>query len=467
MRGLLSGAAETGVREGIEIDRVFGRGGNEFGEPPDLRYDADGKKPRRHASRRSPMRRLRWLEQSVQRVTHGAGKVGARLVRDWVIGSVVAGSTILSAIARALEASKRGFEAGLERLSRGLKKQGKAIRRAVAVYRRRAVRAMRQGGFDVVAIDLSEIVKPYGRKMPFLCAVRDGSQSRRNKTVLEKGWWTVEVTASRRSDHTTLPLWRHVYSTVDPEFKSEPNEVRRALSAIAADLPREVRAVLDRGFDGDSSFGVLDDHFSHWAVRLRGDRDLRLPGREKLERASIVGRALRKENEARPVVVRKGKLERVSVRFGYCTVELPGGRAFRRRGSRRRVGLIAAERLVQHDPSEPPMMLLVSQPVRSAAEARRWVEDYYRRWSVEEETRGAKQLGGLEDVRVLEWERIKNVVALSVMTEGVLALLQIEAPRRATRLARLAPIDGEVPAFALYRIWMSVALLLQDRALVK
>ena len=78
---------------------------------------------------------------------------------------------------------------------------------------------------------------------------------------------------------------------------------------------------------------------------------------------------------------------------------------------------------------------------------------------------GHKQLGGLEDVRVLSWESLQNLVALTVITAGLLALLQFEAPRRAARLARLAPIDGEVPAYALYRIWMSVALLLGGRSL--
>jgi len=125
--------------------------------------------------------------------------------------------------------------------------------------------------------------------------------------------------------------------------------------------------------------------------------------------------------------------------------------------------LVVAER---YDPDdELPMMLLTRKPVADAKEACQWVEDYYRRWAAEDETRGAKQLGGLEDLRVLSWESITNVVALSVVVDGLLSLLQFEAPRRAARLARLAPIDGDVPPYALYRIWMTVALLLAGRTL--
>ena len=111
------------------------------------------------------------------------------------------------------------------------------------------------------------------------------------------------------------------------------------------------------------------------------------------------------------------------------------------------------------------MMLLVSKPVKSAADARQWVEDYYRRWGAEEETRADKQLGGLEDLRVQSWDSIYNLVALSIVTGGLLALLDLENPRRARRLARLAPIDGDVPAFARYRLWLSLSLLLQGRSL--
>jgi hypothetical protein len=126
--------------------------------------------------------------------------------------------------------------------------------------------------------------------------------------------------------------------------------------------------------------------------------------------------------------------------------------------------LIVADR---HDPTKLPLMLLVNRPVADVAEARRWVEAYFRRWGAEDETRGHKQLGGLEEVRVLSWESITSVVNLSVVTAGLLALLQLEAPRRAARLARQAPIDGDVPAYALYRIWLSVAMLLGARRLGK
>lgn len=413
------------------------------------------------------MRKLRWLEKSVQKVTRGAGRVGRRLVRDWAMGVYLAGTTILSGVARALRADKPGFEAVLERLSRGLAHQGEAIAEVCASYGRRAARAACRAGFDVVAIDLSEIVKPYGRKMPFLCEVRDASRSTRVKTVIEQGWCTVEIVATS-SKHQVLPLMRHAYSTVNPTYKSVQTELRQCLTTLKPLLWSNVRAVLDRGFDGNTYFEVLDEFFELWAVRQRGDRQIFLPGQDEPIRMVTLAKAVAQDQVAHPWVVRKGELRRIDVSFGTITVEVPkkACRRDRKKPPCRRMTLIVVSREGK-DPTEAPMMLLTSRPVREIAQARRWVEDYYRRWGAEDETRGAKQLNGLEDLRVMSWESICNIVALSAVITGLLALIQLDAPRRAARLARAAPIDGEVPAYTLYRIWLSVALLLTGRAITR
>jgi hypothetical protein len=404
------------------------------------------------------MPKLRWLERSVQKTTASVGPVAQRLVRDFVIGSYLASTAILSGIARRLCPDKRGFEAALERLSRGLKKQCRAVARVVGAYRQRAVAAARRKGFDVWAIDLSEIVKPYGRKLPWLCQVRDGSKSTRHKTVIAPGWWTVEVVATD-GEHRVLPLLRHLYSTEHPTFESVQHELGAALAVVRPFLWAGVRAVLDRGFDGETYFSVLDQYLPDWAARQKGNRDVYLPGHDEPIRLTTLAKTVSQDHLARPLVVRRGELVRKRQTFGFCTVEVPhtSPRPGRKKPPCQVRGLIVADR---HDPTKLPLMLLVNRPVHDVATACAWVEAYYRRWGAEDETRADKQLGGLEDLRVRRWESIQSLVALSVVSSGLLALLQVEAPRRAARLARTAPIDGEVPTFALYRIWLSVALLL-------
>jgi hypothetical protein len=314
-------------------------------------------------------------------------------------------------------------------------------------------------------IDLSEIVKPYGRKLPCLCKVRDGSKSRRQRPVFAQGWWTVEVVATD-AQHRVLPLMRWMYSTVRKGFKSVQAELRAALTELKPLIWASVWAVLDRGFDGETYYCVLDDFFAHWAVRQKGNRQVYLPGQRRAQRLSTLAQTVCQPHVARPLVVRRDELVRAKQAFGYCTVEVPqrSPKPGRKKPPCRRMTLIVADR---HDPIKLPLMLLVNRPVADVAEARRWVEAYFRRWGAEDETRGHKQLGGLEELRVQSWESLTSIVTLSVVTAGLLALLQLEAPRRAARLARNAPIDGDVPAYALYRIWLSVAILLGARRLGK
>jgi hypothetical protein len=406
------------------------------------------------------MRKLRWLGKNVQKVAMAVGAPVARLVRDWVVGSVASGSVVLSEIARTLRPDREGFEATLERLSRGLGKgNSEELAFVERAYLRRVRRWTTPTRFDVIAIDLSDIIKPYGRKMPFLCEVRDGSKSTRMKTVTGQGWGTVEIVAAD-ARHRVLPLHRHAFSTVHPDYRSETNEVRKALEEISAFVQPSVLAVLDRGFDGTNEFALLDEYFEHWCVRQRGDRQVFLPGSDQPSRMETVARQLRTDERVEITCVRDGRLEQQEEHLGFCTVEVPhkACRVERRRPACELRGLIVVAR---RDPLRPPMMLLTSRPVRNATQARRWVHAYRRRWAVEEQTRVGKQGAELEDLRVLRWEAIQNLLRLSVVTEGLLALQQVEAPRRAKRLARLAPIDGDVPPFALYRIWMTVGLMLR------
>ncbi len=406
------------------------------------------------------MRKLRWLEKNVQKVTATVRGPVVRLVHDWVVGSLVSGSVVLSEIARTLRPDREGFEATLERLSRGLgESSSEELQIVRCAYAQRVRRWTTPGCFDTIAIDLSDIIKPYGRKMPFLCEVRDGSKSTRMKAVTGQGWQTVEIVAAN-ARHQVLPLHRHAFSTVHPDYRSETNEVRKALEEIRLFVHPSVWAVLDRGFDGTNEFALLDEYFEHWCVRQRGDRQVFLPGSDQPSRMETVARQVRTDERVEISCVRDGRLERQEEHLGFCTIDVPlkASRVERRKPACERRGLIVVAR---RDPLKPPMMLLTSRPVRSAAQARRWVQAYRRRWAVEEQTRVGKQGAELEDLRVLRWEAIQNLLTLSIVTEGLLALQQADAPRRANRLARIAPIDGDVPPFALYRIWMTVGLMLR------
>ena len=67
----------------------------------------------------------------------------------------------------------------------------------------------------VFCCDKSDVVKPYSKKLEALDRVRDGSTGE-----TEKGYDTFEITAL--TDKKTLPveIYSHIYSSLEPGFKS-------------------------------------------------------------------------------------------------------------------------------------------------------------------------------------------------------------------------------------------------------
>lgn len=136
------------------------------------------------------MRKLRWLGASVRKLVKGLRRQGQRLVREVVLGMVLAGSTILCEIARNLYPEKRSFKACLQRLSRNLGNPRAEVWYAAREYLRDAGRETWRE-YEFIPVDITEIVKPYGRAMEFLTTVRDGSRSGRDELFLAPGWWVI------------------------------------------------------------------------------------------------------------------------------------------------------------------------------------------------------------------------------------------------------------------------------------
>jgi hypothetical protein len=72
---------------------------------------------------------------------------------------------------------------------------------------------------------------------------------------------------------------------------------------------------------------------------------------------------------------------------------------------------------------EQPMVLLTTHPVRSLEDAATVLGLYFARWSEEEIHRFAQQGFDLDDIRLLTWTRLRNMVAAVALAMGVLAML--------------------------------------------
>jgi len=406
------------------------------------------------------MKRLRWIRTCVQKWTGRGTDRAQRLVRDVIIGIVLGGSVVLCEIARALNPEKRAFATIFHRLSENL--GDKYLAGEVALIARDYLAdagRVTHGEYEYVLIDPTDITKKYGKKMPFLDTVRDASESRRDAPKLGRGWWGCEIVATTR-DHRVVPLHRAIWSTKQPSFRSETNELRKAILWVKPFVSAEATWVMDRGGDGDPRIALFDELLPRWVIRMVGNRNIWRPGAKDDGPHNMldVARAIDKSHKAWCWVSRDNRLVRVRRRFGWLTVQLdPGGKCYT---------LIAVERDEDAEDDEPhrPLMLLTNITPMSSREGERLVAAYGRRWGVEDDTRSGKQLIDLENIRVLNWPAIVSLFLLSVVAQGLLALQEARNPRRAARLADEAPIVDPVPPYRIYRIWMRVHDLLAELA---
>jgi hypothetical protein len=371
---------------------------------------------------------------------------------------LLSGSVVLCEIARALNQEKRAFETILHRLSTNLADERVALEVSMVAHDYVAdAGRVTWSEYEYVLVDPTDITKKYGRKMPWLCTVRDASESRPKEPKLGRGWWGCEIAATTR-DHRVVPLHRAIWSTEHPGFRSETDELRKAIGWVRPFVSEHAVWVMDRGGDGDPRIRLFDELCPRWTVRMRGDRNVWRPEGDGPYNMLELAQAIDKPHKAWCRVSRKNRLVRVRRRFGYRTVRLePKGK---------RYTLIAVERDEEAEDDEPrrPLMLLTNIAPFSSRDGERCVAGYNRRWGVEDETRSAKQLIDLENIRVLNWPAIVSLFLLSVIAQGLLALQEARAPRRAARLAAEAPIVDPVPPYRIYRLWMRVRDLLRELA---
>ena len=246
-------------------------------------------------------------------------------------------------------------------------------------------------------VDLTDVIKPYARKMEYLARVRDGSTKK-----LGNGYWCCQVVGLERGSAEVMPLDQELYSQEAPGFVSENDEILKAIGRVSKATQGRGVWVIDAGGDRKKILKVLLNQGLRFVVRQRGDRHL-ISGRQ---RKSVQEWAAGCRRQHREVVVKETSSgEKVyRLEFGFRKVRWPGR--------------TEALYLVVVDGLGPnPLILLTNRKVtRSRKSQWRVVESYLGRWRVEETIRFIKQSYQLEDIRLLKYERLRNLVMLVLAT---------------------------------------------------
>jgi hypothetical protein len=228
------------------------------------------------------MQRVEALLRDHCRSSRLQGKAGLpRVLEELIAGIVFAGSVQLTNAARRFARTPARLEKAVKRMSEHLSDP-----RADHLGWQRSLEAY-QGGFvqelDVIAVDATELAKPYARHMEYQCTVLDSSikikagMHRSGEEPLVPGYWVLGAYHWQERPRILSPLLLMPYSQELPGFLSENDCWQKGFFALRQAAGGRGVWVIDRGGDRPEIFKSLLLLQKRWIVRLREDRPLAGP----------------------------------------------------------------------------------------------------------------------------------------------------------------------------------------------
>ena len=319
------------------------------------------------------------------------GRVPSRFVEEMVYGLSAGGSVRLTEIGRSLE-EDIPLHATHKRLSRNLADESLASNIESKVLQLGAKRISKK---TLLIIDPTDLQKKYARKMQYLATVRDASE----KTI-GKGYWMCDVVGCEVGANEITPLAQELWSQDAPDFQSENDQILSLVDRVRKATKYQGILVYDRGGDR-REFLVpwTKDSSCHYVVRQRGDRNLIHRG--KAQSGLSLAEACKTPYGETIIKEKNGKETAYFIHFGFVPVRLP-------EVPDRKLYLVVVKGL-----GEKPLMLLTTEPMRRNRKVLWWaIKAYITRWRVEDTIRFIKQSYDIEDVRVLTYNRLKNMAVL-------------------------------------------------------
>jgi hypothetical protein len=366
-------------------------------------------------------------------------KPQSAFVTEMIYGIQASQDVKLSAIGRALN-EPIDLQKTTERFSRHLKVPGMAQVINEQIVAHAAARVRHD---TLIVVDPTDVRKTYAERMPYLATVRDGSSGQ-----FVPGYWACVAVACDPDKRRVTPLHQRLWSAEAPDFISENAQLLEVIDTIRGPTQGRGIYVMDRGGDRMKLFNPLLDRKLRFIFRLVGDRHLVWRGRERA--AAEIGRDCAMHFAESVIKTDLETERRFHLEYGMRPVKLPG----------------RSEQLylvVVRGFGEEPLLLLTNvalHPTRKSLWA--IVQGYIARWLVEETIRFIKQSYQVEDIRVLHYERLRNLMALvlaAVYFSAVWLGESLKLAVLATRVVQVAKRFFGVPDFHYYALADGIATL--------
>jgi len=321
----------------------------------------------------------------------GLSRPLAKFASEMLFGIQASQDVKLSNIARALKEDIRLIDTE-KRLSRNLKADQLESELTAQLVRMGSQRVQPN---TVLALDLSDVRKEYAQKMEYLALVRDGSTGE-----LHPGYWLCDVTAAEVNGSEIVPLYQKLYSAEAEDFRSENAELLAAIDLVRTHTQGRGIWAIDRGGDRKNLLEPLLDRGESFVIRSLGKRSV-IDRRGLAGSVAEVAGRCRLRHPARIIKIKDGQEKVYELRYGAEPIRLPG------RPEKLWLVVIAGF-------GEEPLMLLTDLPVVGRDSESVWwiVQIYLTRWKIEETFRFVKQSYNLEDIRVMKYQRLRNLVVL-------------------------------------------------------
>ena len=334
-----------------------------------------------------------------------------------------------------------------KRLSRNLKHAELEAELTTKLVKMASVRIQQD---TVLALDLSDIRKEYAQKMEHLATVWDGSSGETHP-----GYWLVDVTAAEVHGSQIVPVCQKLFSTKAKEFRSENAEILSVVEAANRSLNGRGIWTMDRGCDRKKLLEPLLDKGLRFVIRAVGDRTVR-DRRGRLRSVAEVAAGCRLRHQARVVKIDKGQEKTYDLHYG--------AEPFRLVGRDDPLWLVVVAGF-----GEQPILLLTNLKLRARDSESLWwaARVYWTRWKIEETFRFVKQSYNLEDIRVMKYQRLKNLVVLVTAAAYFAATYlgqQLKLRILAEKLLVISQRFFDIPPFRFYALADGIRRLLSGSA---
>lgn len=372
------------------------------------------------------------------KISYGLKRPQQKFVHQMLYGILAGNKVHLSEIARSLKENIT-LKKTIDRLCRNLNAfndKHSVIQAYLSLVKQHV-----KEDYAVIVIDNSDIAKPASKNLEALSEIRDGSTGE-----ITQGYLTIEAAVLSESGKMPLPVYEKVFSAAENGFISETYENLCCLESLSENFSKKCVRTLDRGFDANEYYRYFLKHSERFVIRAKKNRNVIYKG--KIHNIMDVA-AEYKGSYRMDFKDKSGKT--VNCKMSCIPVKLCAFPA-------KELTLVAV-----YGFGAEPMLLLSNLTMQEKKRLCHIVAKVYlMRWRIEEYFKFKKQQFGLEDLRVMSLQSIRNLNLFATLAAAYIGLIS-SVHKDSIFLMELKECSKriyEVPRFVFYALGYAIERVL-------